>query len=173
MPDPNAPGETAHATCIALGEAGLLIRGESGTGKSTLALLLLDRADLIGLPAALVGDDRVRLIREGGGLTAQPHPALQGRIELRGVGLCRILTTRDRVGLALVVDLVSTVPRLPEPSRDPVEILGLSLPRLVLDGAVLRSGLAPRLVLDALAGCTDAAFGTHRKILALPYAARP
>lgn len=173
MPDPTAPGETVHATCIALGEAGVLIRGDSGTGKSTLALLLLDRADLIGIPAALVGDDRIRLTREGDDLTARPHPALAGRIELRGLGLCRVLACRDRVGLALVVDLVPAAARLPEAVSSAVDILEKRLPHLVLDGALLRCGLAPRLVLDALAGCAGVTFGTHRGILDLPFDRRP
>lgn len=173
MLEPNAPGETVHATCVALGEAGVLIRGRSGTGKSTLALLLLDRADLVGIPAALVGDDRITLARDGDDLMARPHPVLEGRIELRGLGLRRVLTYRDRVGLALVVDLITAAARLPEPAAADVDILGKRLPHLVLDGALLRSGLATRLVLDALAGCAGVASGTHRRILDLRPEPRP
>lgn len=161
--------ETIHATAVSLAGAGLLIRGESGAGKSTLALLLLDRAATLALPAALVGDDRIRLMREGADLVARPHPALDGTLEVRGLGLCRALVAAGAAPVRLVVDLVARVPRLPE-SPAPAMLLGLAVPRLVLDRRMLRAGLGPRLVLDALAGVAG---GAHRAILTLPDSVRP
>ena len=47
-----------HATVVLVGEAGVLIRGASGSGKSALALALMSEAGRRGLFARLVGDDR-------------------------------------------------------------------------------------------------------------------
>ncbi|MCJ2081304.1 HPr kinase/phosphorylase [Methylobacterium sp. J-090] len=156
--------DTIHATALVLDGAGVLIRGDSGSGKSTLALLLLDRAAMMALPASLVGDDRIRLVRESDTLLARPHPALRDGIEVRGLGLCRAVAGADAAPLRLVVDLVARGSRLPE-APAPANLLGVSLPRLVLDRRLLRSGLAPRLVLDALTGTRG---GRHTAILRLP-----
>ncbi|SFG35785.1 HPr kinase/phosphorylase [Methylobacterium gossipiicola] len=163
------PWETIHATAVSLVGAGVILRGDSGAGKSTLALLLLDRADTLALPAALVGDDRIRLAREGTDLIARSHPALGGTLEVRGLGLCRALAVVEAAPVRLVVDLVARRPRLPD-TPDPALLLGLAVPRLVLDRRMLRAGLGPRLVLDALGGVAG---GAHRGILALPEAERP
>lgn len=48
-----------HGTAAVVGEAGVLIRGASGAGKSSLALALVDAAAARGLFARLVGDDRI------------------------------------------------------------------------------------------------------------------
>ena len=150
MSAPAPSSETVHATCLTLGEAGVLIRGEAGAGKSTLALLLLDRAARDGKTAALVGDDRVRLCVRSGRLIAQSPPAIAGLIEIRGLGLHRTVA-RESCAVRLVVDLVEVVPRLPDASHSVCEILGISLPCLILDRNLRLSGLAPRLVQDAIA----------------------
>lgn len=140
--------ESLHAACVALGEAGVLIRGPSGAGKSTLALLLADSPD-----GALVADDQVRIEAREGRLVAWAHPAEAGRVEIRGQGLLTAeglgLTARTEAILALVIDLVETAPRMPEPPED-ARILGMALPRLVLDRPIRQAGLAPILVRAAL-----------------------
>ena len=117
-----------HATCIAFGATGVLLRGPSGAGKSDLALRLIEAG------ATLVADDRVHLARDGDRLIATPPDALVGLIEVRGLGIVRLAADRcrARVGIALVCDLVApvAVERLPEPLCE--EILGLSVPRLML-----------------------------------------
>ena len=58
-----------HATCVALDGAGVLLRGPSGSGKSDLALRLIDGG------ARLVADDQVALSAEAGRLVARaPAP---------------------------------------------------------------------------------------------------
>jgi HPr kinase/phosphorylase len=140
--------ESLHAACIALGEAGVLIRGPSGAGKSTLALLLADSPG-----GALVADDRVRAEIRDGRPVMWAHPGEAGRIEVRGQGLFTAaalgLALRDEAVLALVVDLVETAPRLPDPP-EPAWVLGRTIPRLVLDRGVRRAGLASLLVRAAL-----------------------
>ncbi|MCI9878965.1 MULTISPECIES: HPr kinase/phosphorylase [Methylobacterium] len=178
MPDPASRTDSVHATCIALGEAGLLIRGPSGAGKSTLALLLLDRASVMDWPASLVADDRVRLSRDGATLVAHANPDLADpelgdRIEVRGLGLLRATEILSAVPVRLVVDLVADAPRLPEGPLSRTALLGLDLPALRLDAPLLRAGLGPRLVLDALAECHGVASGTHRPVLRLPPLPRP
>ena len=153
MPAPVSEAAWIHATCVAVEGAGILIRGPSGAGKSTLALLLLDRAALAGRAAGLVGDDRIGLSRLDAVVMARPHPALGAGVEIRGVGLLRAARPLDSAPIRLVVDLVDARPRLPDAPMPWVNLVGLFLPALPLDPAILRSALAPRLVLDALDGC--------------------
>lgn len=121
---------TLHAGCVVIGEAGILIRGASGAGKSQLALRLIDDAERRGLHARLVADDRVRLSRHAERLVARPHPAIAGLVELRGVGLAAMPYAPAAV-VRLVVDLVPEAPeRLPDPQALEAEILGIVLPRL-------------------------------------------
>ncbi|MGU3539315.1 HPr kinase/phosphorylase [Methylobacterium sp. A54F] len=137
---------TCHATCLAVGEAGVLIRGQAGVGKTALALSLLDRAADRG--AALVGDDRIRLTRWNDRVVARPHPVISGQIEVRGVGLEAVAFEPAAV-LRLVVDLVAVLPRLPETSG-PADILGIALPRLLFETRHVESGVAASLILTKL-----------------------
>jgi HPr kinase/phosphorylase len=136
-----AAGMLLHGSCVALSETGVLLLAPPGGGKSDLALRLIGRG------ARLVADDQVRLSAEGGALRAAPPEALEGRIELRGLGLMAGLPWAP-ARLGLVVDLVppGAVARLPEPAR--WEALGVALPRLALDP---RAPSAPDLVMAAVA----------------------
>jgi serine kinase of HPr protein (carbohydrate metabolism regulator) len=139
---------TLHAACCALGGTGILIRGPSGSGKSSLALLLAAQED-----GAFVADDRVVCEMRGGRLVARPHAVLAGRVEVRGQGILPLadlgVPSRAETDLHLAVDLVDALPRLPEPAGD-ADILGIALPRLALDAGVRAAGLAPLLVRAAL-----------------------
>ena len=115
--------ETVHASCVAIGGRGVLIAGPSGSGKSDLALRLIDRG------AKLVSDDYTELDVEGGRLLASPPPAIAGKIEVRGVGLVE----GEAVGgvpVCLHVTLGGDPERLPEPGR--IALLGIALPTLRL-----------------------------------------
>lgn len=134
-----------HGSCVALGEAGVLLLAPPGGGKSDLALRLL------GQGALLVSDDQVEVSMEGAALVAAPPATLAGRLEVRGLGLLEGLAWR-RARLALAVELVprECVARLPEPAR--WSALGTSLPLLRMDG---RAPSAPDVLaraLDTLAG---------------------
>jgi HPr kinase/phosphorylase len=99
-----SPTGYVHATAIAILGKGVLIRGKSKAGKSTLAEALIGEAHRAGHKAAFIGDDRVNLRRQDDAILLSPHPEIAGLIERRGVGIARI----DHIAeapLALLVDL--------------------------------------------------------------------
>jgi HPr kinase/phosphorylase len=99
-----------HASCVELGGVGILLLGASGSGKSDLALRLIDAG------ARLVADDRTDLHRDGERLIASVPAAIAGRIEVRGLGIVPVAHVASApVGLA--VDLVGPerIERLPPP----------------------------------------------------------
>lgn len=139
---------TVHAACCTLGGAGILIRGESGSGKSSLALLLASAED-----GAFVADDRVICAVADGRLVARSHPDLAGRVEVRGQGIVALaelgVALSAEAVLQLAVDLVAEAPRYPE-AADAAVVLGSRLPRIVLDTGVRAAGLAPLIIRAAL-----------------------
>lgn len=127
-----------HGTGLLLGARGVVLRGPSGAGKSLLALELLDRWELRGVPARLVSDDRIDLCVERGALTMYAPEAIAGLIELRGRGI----VARPYIGRApvdLVVDLVDTVDRMVEEEALTTTLLGVRVARC----PVPRAGLVP------------------------------
>jgi serine kinase of HPr protein (carbohydrate metabolism regulator) len=108
-----------RASCVALGDHGLLIEGPPGSGKSSLALALIDRG------ATLVGDDGVLLERRGQRLWAHPPPAIAGLMEIRNVGLARMAARPAQ--LSLVVRLDPDAPRYIEAAEE-LELAGVHLP---------------------------------------------
>ena len=95
----------AHATCLVVGSQGVMIRGPSGTGKTALALALLDACRGRSIFARFVGDDQVWLEIRGGRLIATVPEAIAGLIEVFGVGP-RPADFESRTIIDLVVDLV-------------------------------------------------------------------
>lgn len=143
---------SVHASCVSIGGVGILIRGEPGSGKSSLCLRLVDGEGRgvgeTALQASLVSDDQVELTRDGDNLIATPPPALAGLLEVRGLGLVH-LRHEKQVEIRLIVDLLSpmAIPRLPETAKLVAELSGITFPRLMLDGkspaapAILRASL--------------------------------
>ncbi|WP_374528236.1 HPr kinase/phosphorylase [Novosphingobium sp.] len=113
-----------QATCVAIRGRAVLIEGEPGMGKSSLALALIDRG------AVLVGDDGVLLERRGDLLHASPAPAIAGLIEVRNVGLLSY-PTAAQVPVALVLRLDPAAPRFID-AAEQVERLGVVLPQVRL-----------------------------------------
>lgn len=129
-----------QSTAVAIGGRALLIEGPAGSGKSSLALGLIDRG------ATLIGDDGIALSTRTGELWAAPAPATAGLIELRNVGLVALATTQAPI--ALVLDLRGDAPRFVERAGT-VEIAGQAIPWLAFDpripSAPVRAELALRL----------------------------
>jgi HPr kinase/phosphorylase len=120
-----------QATCVLVGDVGVLLRGPSGSGKSDLTLRLIDGG------AKLVADDGVALSRQGDAVIARLPPtapdSVRGRIEVRGLGIAPVPTVADaRVGLVIDLVPVGAVERLPESAA--VELLGVKLSLLRLNG---------------------------------------
>ncbi len=106
----------------------MLLRGPAGSGKSDLALRLLEDG------ARLIADDQTHLAKKGHALIASPPPALAGMIEVRGLGIVKLPRARLMAAapLALLVDLVRAeeVERMPEPAHETVQ--DVELPRLAV-----------------------------------------
>ena len=122
---------TVHASAVLAGACAVLIRGPAGSGKSRLALAIIDAAQTGLLRfARLVGDDRVHLKACHGRLLVEPAGALTGCIEVRGLGIRRIEHEPAAV-VGLVVDLAAAdAERLP--TTCDAEICGIRVPRLAI-----------------------------------------
>src|SRR5215813_1648055 len=128
-----AAAATIHASAVLIGARAVLIRGPAGSGKSRLALALVD-AGRGGLPpfARLVADDRAHLAAVHGRLLVRPAEKLAGLIEVRGLGLRRLPFEPVAV-VGLVVDLAAEdAERLPPAPARTTTLHGISLPRLAV-----------------------------------------
>lgn len=112
-----------HGTAVVVGGRGVLLLGPSASGKSDLALRLIDRG------AVLLADDYVLVSALDGELHLAAPPAIAGLLELRGVGLLR-LPFVDSGTARLLVDLARPPERLPEPGTTGLH--GVYLPRIGL-----------------------------------------
>ena len=131
-----------HGTCVDLSGTGVLLRGPSGSGKSDLALRLIDGG------AALVADDRVDLAARDGSLTAAAPANLAGMIEVRGMGIMAVPSIPRSV-IGLVVDLVheNALERMPESMF--CSLLDVDLPLMRLDAKSASAAAKVRLAVDA------------------------
>jgi serine kinase of HPr protein (carbohydrate metabolism regulator) len=123
-------GETVHASAVLVGNRAVLIRGPTGSGKSRLALALIEAGSRGRIPfARLVADDRVRLRTNHGRLLVEVPQQIRDMVEVRGLGIRR-LQCEPRALVGLVVDLAAKDgTRTPEAKADRTEILGVALPR--------------------------------------------
>lgn len=138
-----------HATCVRIGEAGLLLRGASGAGKSDIAYRLICEAREEEV-VRLVADDQVCLTDSGSGVMASAPPELAGLLELRGLGLVHLQTSAT-ARIVLVVELVGRdlVPRLAEPAW--VDLCGHDVPVIRLHGHDASTPAKIRLAMRTIA----------------------
>jgi HPr kinase/phosphorylase len=115
-----------HASCVSLAGSGVVLLGPSGSGKSDLALRLIDGG------GRLVADDRLVVERRGDRLVGRAPDSLAGLIEVRGLGIMRIAHCAA-TPLDLVVELggARPWPRLPELTT--YDLLEVGLPYIRLD----------------------------------------
>lgn len=103
-----------HATAVALpregGWDGVLLRGPSGSGKSDLALRLIDEG------ARLIADDQTELCVDETTVSLRAPARIADRLEVRGLGLVAVRSV-DQARLVLVAELApaADIERLPEP----------------------------------------------------------
>lgn len=132
-----------HATVVAIGGQAVLLEGASGTGKSDLALRLIDRG------AVLVSDDYSFVQRRDGRLYASAPATIAGKIEVRGVGIVEMAHLAE-APVALIVALGEPPERLPDPDHARV-ILGVEVGQIALDGRATSAPIKVELALK-LAG---------------------
>ena len=127
MPRPRAARrmnrEVRQASCVLVNGRGLLIEGPPGSGKSGLALALIDRG------ARLVGDDGVRLEARQARVWANPPPNTEGLIEIRNVGIARLPCSEGVI--ALLLRLAPDAPRFVEEAEQ-AQLCGCEVPQITL-----------------------------------------
>jgi len=132
--------ETIHASTVAMDDRAVLIAGPSGSGKSDLALRMLDRGFV------LVSDDQTIVRRDGQRLLASAPPTIAGKLEIRGIGIVDMEQVDD-VPVALFVELTSDIQRLPDDSRVR-QLLGIEVPLISIDAMAASAPSKVALALD-------------------------
>ena len=137
--------EQVHGTCVEVDGTAVLLRGPPGSGKSDLALRLIEGG------ARLVADDRADIEIKDGRLVVSPPPAIAGLLEVNGQGVFKVGFLAHSP-LGLVVDLVSEneVQRLPEPRS--WQCFGVSVPVLALAPFHASSMAKVRLAVRSVVG---------------------
>ena len=134
--------ETVHASTVASEGRAVLISGPSGSGKSDLALRLLDRG------FTLVSDDQTIVRRQADKLIASAPPTIAGKLEIRGIGIVDVEAVNN-VPIALYVELTSEIVRLPDDRRER-PVLGVNLPLISVDAQTASAASKVALALDRL-----------------------
>ena len=134
--------ETIHASTVASDGRAVLITGPSGSGKSDLALRLLDCG------FTLVSDDQTVVRRDGDRLLAAAPPNIAGKLEVRGIGIVEMEHVGD-VPVSLLVELTSDIERIPDDSRER-PILGISVPLVCIEALPASAPSKVALALDRM-----------------------
>ena len=130
-----APSTSEHGSMVDIMGVGVLIRGESGVGKSECALGLVERG------YSLVADDITRLrLLEGRELMATSAEVTRTFMEVRGIGIInvaaifggRAIRTEKRLDLVVSLEEWDKVEEIERTGLDQqfYEILGLKIPHV-------------------------------------------
>ena len=117
--------ERIHATCVVIKGQGVLLRGAPGSGKSDLALRLIEDG------AGLVADDYTEVFKDGDELVGRAPDTIEGLLELRGIGIVRMPFAGD-AAIRAIIDLVplADIDRLPDSETETVQGIDLPLYRV-------------------------------------------
>lgn len=133
--------ETIHATSIVIDGKAILLTGPSGSGKSDLALRLIHHA------AMLLSDDYTLVQRDGAMLIARAPETIEGRMEVRGIGIVE-MPHCPAAPVALILDLSASPDRMPDTPQARV-IAGISVPVLPFAPFEASAPIKVALALDA------------------------
>jgi HPr kinase/phosphorylase len=132
-----APQGTEHATTLDIKGVGVMLRGDSGIGKSECALALIERGH------SLVADDLtvIRLLDERE-LMASSRPLNRGYMECRGIGIINVAEmfgvkcVRREKRIDMVISLKEWTPEVVEErtglEENYYDILGMRVPHIEL-----------------------------------------
>ncbi|BBD98713.1 aldolase [Sphingobium amiense] len=134
--------ETLHATSVAIAGRAVLLSGPSGSGKSDLALRLVDRGGI------LVSDDYTLVKRVDGRLVATAPTTIAGKMEVRGIGIVD-LPRIPEAPVALLIDLFDRVERMP---LDPLLriVAGMQVPVIKIAPFEASAPIKVELALDKI-----------------------
>lgn len=130
-----------HASVVDVAGFGILILGESGAGKSSLALGIIEKYSDPNTNACLIADDQVFLDKNSvGKIVARTPPSIAGKLEIYGFGIVDVAYKNDTL-VGLVVELIDQdqVVRMPKPAV--IEILGVDVPHLHVPSRYEAQGL--------------------------------
>jgi serine kinase of HPr protein (carbohydrate metabolism regulator) len=115
-----------HATSVAIEDNGVAIFGDSGSGKSDLALRLIDSG------ATLISDDITVFSKLEKNINLFGIENTKGLLEVREVGIITVPYV-EGIKLKLVVRLTDKViERIPKTNQ--INLLGLKFPKLEING---------------------------------------
>ena len=115
-----------HSTSVVIDDNGVLILGDSGSGKSDLALRLIDNG------ATLISDDISICRKSSDNIYLYCPPEIKGLLEVREIGIITVPFV-ERIKLRLVVNLKSNNnERFPKDSF--FRILGIKVPIINIEG---------------------------------------
>ena len=139
------PSEKVPGTCVEVEGLGVLFRGSTGSGKSDLALRLIDGG------ARLIADDYTELSYENATLIARAPETIRGLLEVRGIGILNIGGALQ-AELGVVIDLVTAEQVERRPEDESIELLGIRVPLFRLTPLEASSPAKVRLILRLIKG---------------------
>jgi serine kinase of HPr protein (carbohydrate metabolism regulator) len=146
---PNGRNAAANMHCcvVEIAGAGILIEGVAGSGKTSLALGLIDAAARRGVEAHFVADDQALLERSGGDVLARVPASIAGLAEVRGHGIVPV-KHREACKIGLVVRLAADESIERMPAGKTCDLLGVTIP--VVNTPMRHEAQAVRIVLASL-----------------------
>lgn len=147
-----APETLIHGVFLNIHGKGVIIKGDSGIGKSEIALELVKRGHL------LVADDAVELYHMGQTIVGKAPEVLRNLLEIRGIGVIDvskmfgISATLDKDQVDLIIQLDRWVPSREytrigmEENDDTEEILGVKIPKIIVP---VTSGRSMSVIIEA------------------------
>ncbi|MEP2988791.1 MAG: HPr kinase/phosphatase C-terminal domain-containing protein [Parasphingorhabdus sp.] len=134
--------QSIHATAVAIGKTGILITGPSGSGKSDLALQLIDRG------ALLISDDQVIVTLENDIVALNPPQKIAGKIEVYSLGVFEVSFVTN-IALSMIVKLSNDSERFPF-SKPTDRFFGIDVPAITLDSNRSTAAIKVELALQRI-----------------------